>query len=261
MNGQQIFEATGDIDEELILYTKNYHKKSSQNRMKKWVAVAATLALVIGGAMVFQAMQKEGTIFYEAMQKEDTISCEAIICENLEEMANSYDTNTLISSNPYDYTDNEYYRNIVSLGFEAVPILMDKSEKKQITGVDSYVAAIAVQEITNCDLYEITGVDWETAEQFLELWNETMQHLPKQLKTIAENTEMTTADKRSEFQKYGIFGEAFLHETLVEGKKQFAGEKIEFMYTKKEKEKLISLVKSKKKELKKVVDYVECFLE
>lgn len=261
MNGQQIFEAMGDIDEELILYTKNYHKKSSQNRMKKWVAVAATLALVIGGAMVFQAMQKEGTIFYEVMKKEETISYEAIICENLEEIANSYDTKILMSSNPYDYTDNEYYRNIVSLGFEAVPILMDKSEKKQIVGVNSYVAAIAVQEITNCNLYEITGVDWETAEHFLKLWNETMQQLPKQLKTIAENTEMTTADKKAEFKKYGIFGEAFLYETLVEEKRQFVGEKIEFAYTKEEKGKLIGLVKAKKKELKKVLDYVEGFLE
>ena len=76
----------------------------------------------------------------------------------------------LSSSNPYDYTKNKYYDNIVNLGNEAVPVLVSMYDKEELTGVGAYISALAIQDITKCNLYEKYNLDWETAEEFYELW-------------------------------------------------------------------------------------------
>lgn len=198
-----------------------------------------------------------GTMIFQTMKKDTTTSYAAIIDQNFEAMGNTYDTRTLLSSSPYAYIDNEYYENIVGLGFKAVPILQDKGENKEFSGLNSYISALAIQEITNCDLYEITGVDFETAEQFYELWADVMQEMPQKLEDVAKDTEMATNDKKKEFKKYGIFGEAFLQETLVDKKEQFGNEKVHCKYTKEDKKKLTDLIKTEKKELEEVIEYFE----
>lgn len=198
-----------------------------------------------------------GTIIFQETKKYPTTSYAAIIDRNFEEMGNSYDTKTLMNSSPYAYIDNEYYENIVALGFEAVPILQDKSENKEFSSLNSYISALAIQEITACDLYEITGVDFETADEFYKLWEETMQEMPQKMEEIVQNTEMETADKKKEFKKYGIFGEAFLKETLVEGKKQFVDDSVNCKYTKEDINQLPKLVKTDEKNLEEVVEYLE----
>ena len=202
-----------------------------------------------------------GTIIFQTINKDPTTSYAAIIDQNFQAMGNSYDTKTLLSSSPYAYIDNEYYNNIVTLGFEAVPILQNKSENKEFSSLNSYISALAIQEITDCDLYEITGVDFETADEFYELWDETMQEIPQNLEAVAKNTEMTANDKKVEFERYGVFGEAFLKETIMEEKKQFAEENVNCKYTKKEKKQLTKLVKTGEEELEKVVEYLENYGE
>lgn len=76
----------------------------------------------------------------------------------------------LSSSNPYDYTNNEYYENIVNLGIDAVFILMDMYNSGKLVGVDAYLSTLAIQDITKCNLYKEYNLEWETAEEFYELW-------------------------------------------------------------------------------------------
>ncbi len=78
----------------------------------------------------------------------------------------------VMSSNPYDYTKNEYYKNVVEIGPDAVPVLKEMFDNKEITGVLAYVSALAVQDITGCNLYKDHNLDWSTAEEFYELWEE-----------------------------------------------------------------------------------------
>lgn len=76
------------------------------------------------------------------------------------------------SSNPFDYTKNEYYKNIVALGEDAVPVLEDMYNKGKLTGVNAYLSALAIQDITGCNLNEKYNLDWSTAEEFYDLWKE-----------------------------------------------------------------------------------------
>lgn len=76
------------------------------------------------------------------------------------------------SSNPFDYTKNEYYKNIVNLGKDAVPILEDMYNKGKLTGVNAYLSALAIQDITKCNLHEKYNLEWSTAEEFYTLWKD-----------------------------------------------------------------------------------------
>lgn len=76
----------------------------------------------------------------------------------------------LTSSNPYDYTKNEYYNDIVKLGSNAVPVLEKMYKNNKLTGLNAYISALAIQDITKCYLHEEYNLDWSTAEEFYDLW-------------------------------------------------------------------------------------------
>ena len=60
----------------------------------------------------------------------------------------------MTSSKPYDYTENEYYKNIVELGEDAVSILENMYKNKKLSGVNAYLSTLAIQDITKRNLYE-----------------------------------------------------------------------------------------------------------
>lgn len=78
----------------------------------------------------------------------------------------------MTSSNPYDYTNNEYYKNIVNLGEDAVPVLESMYHDGKLTGVNAYLSALAIEDITGCDLYKEYNLEWSTAEEFYTLWED-----------------------------------------------------------------------------------------
>ena len=48
----------------------------------------------------------------------------------------------MMSSNPYDYTKNEYYDNIVKLGEEVISVLENMYQEEKLTGVNAYLSAL-----------------------------------------------------------------------------------------------------------------------
>lgn len=114
-----------------------------------------------------------------------------------------------LSSNPYDYIDNEYYDSIVELGFPAVAVLEENYHNGTYSGVNGYIAALAIQDITGLNLYECTGIDWSTAEEFFDQWDTTMQNLPDTFGNIMES-DAAISDKMHQIEKYGVFGRIFL---------------------------------------------------
>lgn len=74
------------------------------------------------------------------------------------------------SSNPLDYTKNEYYENIINLGKNAVPVLEKMYNEGKLTGLNAYLSALAIQDITKCNLKEKYNLDWTSAAEFYNLW-------------------------------------------------------------------------------------------
>lgn len=78
----------------------------------------------------------------------------------------------LTSSNPYDYTKNVYYNNIVDLGDKAAFVLENMYKNGELNGISAFISVLAIQDITKCNLYEEYNLDWSTAEEFYTLWEE-----------------------------------------------------------------------------------------
>ena len=76
------------------------------------------------------------------------------------------------SSNPYDYTKSKYYDNMVSLGTPAIKVLENMYNDGELTGVNAYLSALLIQDISKCNIYEEYNLDWSTADEFYTLWKD-----------------------------------------------------------------------------------------
>ena len=146
--------------------------------------------------------------------------------ENFTRMSN-LSVDQMISSNPYDYINCEYYNNIVSMGIPALKVLEENYHNGVYQGLNAYIAALAIQDISGMNLYECTGCDWENSAQFFEEWDNTMQNLSDIFEKII-NSDDTVANKIQQIENYGAFGQAFLCE--IRNKEnytfEFSGKKI-----------------------------------
>ena len=61
------------------------------------------------------------------------------ITENFEQIAEMTD---MTSSNPFNYTKNQYYNNIVNLGENAVFVLEKMYKSGKLSGVKAYLSAL-----------------------------------------------------------------------------------------------------------------------
>lgn len=128
--------------------------------MKKILFMCACCALCLCGCTNNQKADFNYTN-EEQIEKE--------IVTNMEQIAEVTDKT---SSNPYDCTKNEYYNNIVNLGKDAVPVLEDMYNKGKLTGVPAYLSALAIQDITGCNLNEKYNLEWREAEEFYDFWKD-----------------------------------------------------------------------------------------
>ena len=91
--------------------------------------------------------------------------------------------------------------------------------------MDGYIAALAIQDITGLNLYECTGIDWSTAEEFFEQWDATIQNLPDTFEKIV-NSDLSESDKIRLIEKYGVYGQEFLElqGSIIENDKMHGAE-------------------------------------
>lgn len=102
--------------------------------------------------------------------KNANISDEQLKNEILVNLNKINEVTNMTLSNPFDYTNNEYYNNIVKLGKDAVLVLENMYKNNELSGLNAYLSALAIQDITNCNLYEKYNLDWTTADKFYAFW-------------------------------------------------------------------------------------------
>lgn len=66
--------------------------------------------------------------------------------------------------------DNEYYRDIVTRGDHAALYLEEMYYQDELDEISSATAALAIEEITKCNLEEHYDIKWNTHEEFFEWW-------------------------------------------------------------------------------------------
>lgn len=99
------------------------------------------------------------------------------------------DPKAAMSSNPYTYiANNPNYKNIVNLGYDALPVLTENMEKSNNNGLTEYILAIAVEEIAKVDLKKNRN-EWSTAKEFLQVWKLHLKNLPSNVNSVINSNQ------------------------------------------------------------------------
>lgn len=177
---------------------------------KRCLITLLALCCVLAGCGGKKSGNEQGTSVLDADNgsKIENSSLAEEVQENFTKLPEA-SMDQVTSSNPYDYINNEYFDNIVELGIPAVKVIEQGYYNEKYAGLNAYIAALAIQEITDVNLYECTGEDWETGEQFFHNWNITMKRLPEIFDEII-NSDDSMEVKISSIEKYGVFGRYFL---------------------------------------------------
>lgn len=130
----------------------------------------------------------------------------------------------IISSNPFDYMDTAFYKNIIYMGTDSVEPLDEILMEDGFSGVQAYLGCVALEEITGCKMLDVTDMSWSNQGEFKRLWSRVMQEMPETLEAIQDNAGMSAEDKEEEMKKFGLFGRAYASKAAV-GDFELRGEK------------------------------------
>lgn len=121
-----------------------------------------------------------------------------------------------MSSNPYDYTiANSYYDNIVDLGHSALPTIIQKIESSSNPGLEEYLLAIAVEEITQINLKEREGYLWMSPVDFVDVWKAYLHNIPKDIQELAISNQ-DSVDRKDGYIKLGTPAIPFMIDQIEE---------------------------------------------
>ncbi|MDO3410384.1 hypothetical protein QWJ34_11480 [Saccharibacillus sp. CPCC 101409] len=124
-----------------------------------------------------------------------------------------------MSSNPYDYIkDNEDFENIVSLGNDALPVLQSKIQQSPNDGLQEYILAIAIEEISKTDLKKNPSTEWISAKDFEGEWKNFLKEIPSKVDIISKSSE-ASSDKVNGLLELGTPAIPFIIDKVEEGNK------------------------------------------
>lgn len=110
------------------------------------------------------------------------------IIEHVNELVTT-DPKAAMSSNPYTYiANNQNYKNLVNLGYDAIPVLVEDINKSGENGLREYILAIAIEEIAKVDLKKNRS-EWSTAKDFINVWKIHLKNLTLNVNSIADSNE------------------------------------------------------------------------
>ena len=122
-------------------------------KRKKRILIGGSIVLIaaICGAILLFSGKTQPTKSLAKQVEEDYTGIEEIINQAVEK-----NENLAMSSNPYEYVkNNSYYDRLVSKGISILPILEKKINENQYgDGLLGYITAIAIEDITECNLKE-----------------------------------------------------------------------------------------------------------
>jgi hypothetical protein len=129
--------------------------------------------------------------------------------------------NMAMSSNPYDYINNQYFDKIVDMGVEALPIIKKEIQKSKANGLREYILAMAAEEIAKIDLKE--GHDyktrWASAKDFVPQWHEYLVCIPANVKQIT-SSNASKEEKTEKLIKLGKPAIPFIMDEIENGNEE-----------------------------------------
>ena len=179
-------------------------------KRKKRILIGGSIVLIaaICGAIFLFNGKTQPTKSLAKQVEEDYTGIEEIINQAVEK-----NENLAMSSNPYEYVkNNSYYDRLVSKGISILPILEKKINENQYgDGLLGYITAIAIEDITECNLKEDKDLQWATASEFGDSWKRFKKTAKEKIDVLI-NSKLDEAAKAKQLKKYGVYAVAVLKE-------------------------------------------------
>jgi hypothetical protein len=125
----------------------------------------------------------------------------------------------MLSSNPYDYIDNEGFRKIVAIGPEALVSIREKLSTSGANGLEEYILAIAAEEIAKVD-FKSRSIDWATGKEWLKRWDIHLRDLPVTVNSIFQSGDSIAA-KNAALTALGIPAIPFIKDKIERGNNDY----------------------------------------
>lgn len=179
-------------------------------KMKQCVlwAVGLLFAASLGGLLVVQPWNGVQAL----PQTKEKI--QAVSTQLDEQLLN--DALLAASSNPYDsIKNNPAFDALVAEGVSALPEIEQQLNAATNDGLDQYILAIAVEQITQTDLKQQKQTHWQTGKGFAVQWDKFLKTVPAQVEAILQGER--TRDEISEaLAPFGLLAQPYLAD-YVEG--------------------------------------------
>jgi len=124
------------------------------------------------------------------------------ISDQISSLLDEVAAKSIDSANPYDYTDSEYFRNIVQMGPRVIMTLRKMILTSQENGLKEYILAIASEKIAKIDLKGNT-FGWEDAKGYCRKFDNHLKTLPAVAADILAS-QQSTKSKNLALIKLGI---------------------------------------------------------
>ena len=141
---------------------------------------------------------------------------------DLQQLTNSIEKDAIsnpelaMSSCPYDYIkNNESFDDIVALGNDALPVLEDKINDSEQSGLQEYILAIAMEKIAKVD-FKDGDQEWNNGKGFTERWDYHLQHLESNIQSIISSSD-SVAIKNTNLEKLGTPAIPFIMDNISAG--------------------------------------------
>lgn len=116
-----------------------------------------------------------------------------------------------MSSNPYDYIKNsQAYADIVDTGIKAVKPLYDMLYESRGEGLNAYIYAVAIQEITDQDYVYNIDYGWSNAMEFIMCYEMKVNNSKTEFERIMNTKELTEDEKIGNITELGVFAVGYL---------------------------------------------------
>lgn len=140
----------------------------------------------------------------------------------------SLKTELSYSSNPYDYVkENQDFKDIVNLGNAAIPLLHKKLSASPNDGLQEYLLAIAIEQISKTDLKKEESTQWQDAKEFSSQWKKYLQAIPAKVDEISANMQLPTEVKLQQIQELGTPAIPFILDKIEQGNEELVPAVIE----------------------------------
>ena len=106
------------------------------------------------------------------------------------------------------------------MGISVIPELVSSLDESDESGLEEYIYALAIEDITDIDL-KGNNQPWKDGQEFKREYKAFVRNAEDHINYIIENKELTAEEKVTELEEFGVYALPYIEEVKGNGDNQF----------------------------------------